>query len=312
MLRPRIVLSVLFLALSAPVRLAAQQLGDPDFRPAVEAPAYATGAGPVVLIDAAHHNFHTADARFAPFADLLRRDGYVVRSSTTPFTPATLADAAVLVIANALAARNVEDWTLPTPSAFTDAEINTVAAWVHDGGALLLIADHMPFPGAAEALAARFGIAFANGFAQHPDSTGFVRFRHANGTLRPHPATRGRTPDEAIDSVFTFTGQAFRALPGAAATPLLVLPEDMMLLLPVQAWQFSPQTPAFRADGLWQGAVVHHGAGRVAVFGEAAQFTAQLAGPQRLKIGMNHPDAPQNAQFALNLMHWLSGLLPPE
>lgn len=58
-----------------------------------------------------------------------------------------------------------------------------------------------------------------------------------------------------------------------------------------------------------QGAVLRFGRGRVALFGEAAMFTAQLAGPTRKPVGMNAPEAGQNAQFVLNLLHWLSGLL---
>jgi hypothetical protein len=34
----------------------------------------------VVQIDEAHFNFHTLEGRYAPFAKLLRRDGYVVQS----------------------------------------------------------------------------------------------------------------------------------------------------------------------------------------------------------------------------------------
>ena len=41
---------------------AAQQVVDPDFRPEVERPAYAAD-GPVVVIDGAHHNFHTVDGQ---------------------------------------------------------------------------------------------------------------------------------------------------------------------------------------------------------------------------------------------------------
>ena len=51
------------------------------------------------------------------------------------------------------------------------------------------------------------------------------------------------------------------------------------------------------------------GKGRVAIFGEAAMFSAQLAGPQKRPMGMNDPVAKQNPQFLLNIMHWLSGLL---
>ena len=41
--------------------------------------------------------------------------------------------------------------------------------------------------------------------------------------------------------------------------------------------------------------------------GVAPMFTAQVNanGP----MGMNHPDAQQNAQFALNVLHWLTGSL---
>jgi hypothetical protein len=51
------------------------------------------------------------------------------------------------------------------------------------------------------------------------------------------------------------------------------------------------------------------GKGRVAIFGEAAMFSAQLGGPQKLPMGMNAPVAKQNPQFLLNVMHWLSVLL---
>ena len=48
---------------------------------------------------------------------------------------------------------------------------------------------------------------------------------------------------------------------------------------------------------------------RVAVFGEAAMFSAQLAGPDKRQMGMNAPIASKNPQFLLNVMHWLSGKL---
>jgi hypothetical protein len=44
------------------------------------------------------------------------------------------------------------------------------------------------------------------------------------------------------------------------------------------------------------------------VLGEAAMMSAQLAGPQKMKFGMNRPGI-DNRQLALNIMHWLSGLL---
>jgi hypothetical protein len=260
------------------------------------------------LIDEAHHNFHTASGRYLPFARTLRQDGYVVRSSTQRFTRAALESARILVIANALAAENEADWILPTPSAFDSSEIAAVKQWVQDGGSLLLIADHMPFPGAADELASSFGVYMCNGFATiDGGDDGKLRFARAAGTLAEHPITRGRNAKERIDHVMTFMGQAFRVVgPG---TPLLTLEKNIVLLLPEVAWQFSKLTPAFGAAGMHQGAAVPFGKGRMAVFGEAAMFSAQVAGPQRNPMGMNDPTAAQNAQFLLNVIHWLDGRL---
>jgi hypothetical protein len=68
----------------------------------------------------------------------------------------------------------------------------------------------------------------------------------------------------------------------------------------------TPDAPAVPIEGWCQGAVLKFGKGRVAVFGEAAMFSAQLAGPQQMPVGMNSPEAPQNHQLLLNVMHWLT------
>jgi hypothetical protein len=283
-------------------------VADTSFVPHVGPAAFAPGAGPLVLIDEAHGNFHTSSGRFLPFANLLRRDGYAVRGQGSRFTRAALDSARVLVIANALARENQDEWALPTPSAFDSAEIATVRDWVRDGGALLLIADHMPFPGAAMDLAAAFGVQFVNGFALGPsEEDGRFHFQRAGGSLAAHPVIRGRTAAERVDSVVSFTGQGFRVT--GAAVPLMTLAEGTSILLPQVAWQFSKLTPRIAGAGLLQGAALTFGRGRSAFFGEAAMFTAQLGGPQRVPMGMNDPTAPQNAQFALNVVHWLSGVL---
>ena len=72
---------VVFAALSAG-NAHADQFADRDADVSVAKPAYAKDTGPVVLVDAAHHNFHTIDNRFAPFASLLGNDGYRVSSNT--------------------------------------------------------------------------------------------------------------------------------------------------------------------------------------------------------------------------------------
>lgn len=289
--------------------LNAQQVADTVFQPPLGAPTFALGQGPLVLIDEAHHNFHTAEGRYSPFARLLRRDGYVVRPGQSSFEAGMLRSAKVLVVANALAAVNQTNWTVPTPSAFSAAEIRAVHDWVEDGGSLLLIADHLPFGGAAADLAGSFGVRFSNGFVLDSSATkGLIRFHRSDGTLASHAITNGRNASERIDSVTTFTGQGFQL--DSAGTPLFTIPRGWVLFLPDTAWRFSSATPRRSAEGTLQGAVMRVGKGRVALFGEAAMFSAQVAGPARRPMGFNAPEAAQNAQFVLNVMHWLTGLLP--
>jgi len=287
----------------------AQQVPDTTFSPPVPSPAFAPGTGPVVLIDEGHHDFHTIGGRFAPFARLLARDGFVPRPHAGRFTRAALDSARVLVVSNALAERNEEDWYRPVLSAFDTAEVRTLEGWVRDGGALLLVADHMPFGGAAAELAAAFGVLLTDGFAQDAaEQMNFV-LRRRDGSLRSHPVTDGHGPDERVDSVAVYTGEAFRtAMP--VDTLLLVAPGGSVLL-PQVAWEFSPLTPRIRSDGMLVGAALRHGRGRVVVFGEAAMLTAQLAGPQRRPVGMNAPEAAHHPRLVLNTLRWLAGVTGP-
>jgi len=146
----------------APVQ--AQQVPDPDFKPPIEKPAYAEGKGPVVLIDEAHFNFHTASGRYQSFADLARRDGYVVRASKEKFSKESLKAGKILVIANALSQRNQTPltWNPPFDPSFTDEEVVAVREWVNQGGALMMMVDHFPIPATSGKLAEAFGVRFHN------------------------------------------------------------------------------------------------------------------------------------------------------
>jgi hypothetical protein len=107
--------------------------------------------------------------------------------------------------------------------------------------------------------------------------------------------------------VKTFTGQAFRAV--RPVEPLLKMPDDWWVFLPQTAGRIQGNTPRVSALGMLQGAVFSLGSGRVAVFGDAAMCTAQThrQDDRVIRFGFNDPEAPQNAQFVLNLMHWLDG-----
>jgi hypothetical protein len=281
----------------------AQQVADTLFNPEIINPAYAFGKGSIILIDEAHSNFHTANGRFRAFADVLRKDGYVVDASKRFFTKEQLIKGKILVISNALHSSNIGKWSLPTPSAFSDEEIDAVNTWVKEGGCLFLIADHMPFPGAAEKLAGSFGFKFYNGFARK--NGGDDIFTTEKG-LKSNALTKGRNEHEKVTSVQTFTGQAFE-IP-KEAEPIVVLNSKYEILMPDVAWEFTKDTPTKSAENLVQGAFMRYGKGRVVVFGEAAMFTAQLQG--KTKIGMNTRSASQNTQFLLNTIHWLDGLIP--
>jgi hypothetical protein len=294
----------LFLTLAAASIGSAQQVPDLEYRPPLPRPAYAPGKGPRVAIDEAHNNFHTAGNRYRPFAELLRRDGYRVSGFDKPFSADSLRDVDVLVIANALNERNVKDWSLPTPSAFTKEEIAVVKGWVESGGSLFLIVDHMPFPGAAGDLARAFGVEFSNGYAKPGSRTAGQpdTFDEKNG-LRDANVTHGRDKSERVTKVATFGGSAFKLPKGA--TSVLVFGPGSVSAETRKAPGITPGASEVAIEGWCQGAVLSSAKGRVAVFGEAAMFTAQRAGSKREPMGMNAPGAEQNYRLLLNVMHWL-------
>ena len=290
-----------------------QQVGDIEFDPQVSSPAFEAGTGPFVFIDEAHHNMHTVGGSYRPLATLLRRDGYRVEGLESEFTEEALQDVDVLVISNALDAS--DNMSLPTHSAFSDEEIDAVHGWVSSGGSLLLIADHMPFAGAANKLAERLGIFINNGYAMQPGAPSPLTFRREDNSLRDHPIMRGRSVSEQVPFVATFGGHAFRLREDINASPLMVFGEESIVIFtPKIIPAGGPETPVelmpyIYAEGLLQGGALKIGEGRVVMSGEAAMFSAQVRGPNRIPMGINDPKAPHNLQYALNVFHWLSGIL---
>ena len=279
------------------------QQADPTFDTRVARPAYAGGPShPRVLFDEAHHNFHTAGGRYKPFASLMTSDGYQVIPNREKFSREVLQKGDILVIANALGAEGMGQPEASNP-AFTDAECDAVRDWVQDGGSLLLITDHAPMGSAAQCLAKRLGVNMSTGATSDPvNSSGgdtSLVFSRENHLLGDHPITRGRDDSERVKKVQTFTGTSLKGPEGSS--PILKLADTAVDLS-------MGDGPSASAAGRAQGLAFALGKGRVVVMGEAAELSAQLIGTE--KFGMNVPGI-DNRQMALNIMHWLSGLLEP-
>ncbi len=284
--------------------LFSQQIADTAYSPVILHPEYSTGSGPLIVVDEGHNNFHTIDGRYYPFAKVLRKDGYVVKGYAGRFDLQLLQEARILVIANAMNKINVLHWYLPTPSAFSPREIETVRKWVEAGGSLFLIADHMPMGGAAADLAAAFGFRFTNGFAVDTAKGGTSFFYRSDNSLSSDIITNGRDSTERVNKVVTFTGQAFKV--PEKAISILRFDKRYTLLESDTAWVFGPNTKFTPLDSTWsQGAFMEYGKGRVVMFGEAAMFTAQLTGPGLSKSGLNSSFAEDNVKLLLNIIHWL-------
>lgn len=283
------------------------------------APAFQLGKGPVIAIDEAHRNTHTfGSPLLRGLVQLLQADGYQVRPFADTISPTSLAGVDVLLLSGP------GGWLGPEES-LTDAEALALIQWIKAGGALLLVLDHMPAPRNAARLTAALGITnWHNGYAvvETPDSLmgpilfwrpdffppkaptigatgpgGGTGYQGPEAVLAKHVITEGRTPQERVQRVATFTGSAFHPPPGAEA--LLTMPGRAVSLMPPATPGtlpvFTAQTPRVPVGGWLQGAVMTLGQGRVALFAETGLFSG---GP-----------AADNRKFVLNVLHWLSRLL---
>lgn len=189
--------SVVAIAIAA-VTLAAHQIPDRSFRPMIEDRAYAPGVGPLVCFGEGQNNLYTLNEGFWPFGDLVRRDGYLVRSLTRTLDRQSLAECRILVIAGPRSAI---------------AEADQIRTWVAAGNSLLVIAVRDSLA-ATSNVAASFGVTFSDAVVKP------ATFRSMDGTLRAHAIVRGRHAKESVASLTTVVGQAIRV--PATAEPVLV------------------------------------------------------------------------------------------
>jgi hypothetical protein len=300
-----LVTSLLAFAHSADAQTKHERIVDTKFDVSVAKPAY-KDKHPAVLFDNAHFNYHTSDGLYTPLVDLIANDGYRVTPNKQPLSAKGLDGFDILLIANA---RSAQDQTpTSTDPAFTKEECDAVYDWVRGGGSLLLIADHAPFGAAAEMLAVRFGVDMGKGWAvddvyyEKSGNKGWLVFTRENNLLGDHPITNGRGETERIKRIITFAGQSLKGPEGSAV---------LFKLSDTAKDQTRPGSPEpVSAKGRAQAVAFKSGKGRVVVLGEAAMMSAGIVledGKEKYKVGMNFPGV-DNRQFALNVMHWLSGL----
>ncbi len=285
-----------------------QQEVDRMFSVDLKEPAYKSYESPVIILDEAHNNGSKLHTSFGPTSKILVKDGYTVKSNVEPFSFNTLKNADILVIIDALAAENIGNWKLPTPSAFSESEIKSIHNWVKKGGSLLLIADHMPFAGASKKLAQAFGVEFFNGFAIDTVGWDLTKFNRDENSLKFHPVIEGKNKEEQVNEISTYFGQCF-TISNHNLKPIMQFEdENIVMYQPKVAWQFDHNTDHFSSKGYFQGIAGAYGNGRLAVLGDSSIIQAHLIGKNQRPVGINSVETKDNLQFMLNLFHWLSGL----
>jgi hypothetical protein len=263
-------------------------------------PKYEQSKGPELFIDEAHNNYHTLSGLYTTFSNILKKDGYNVKPFSKKFSDKSLKSTKLLVISNALNIKNLDNWEYSVNKAFDENEIKCIKDWVSNGGSLFLIADHPPFSIASEDLAKAFGFKFADGIARKKQKSGDDLFCRKNNMLLENEITNGNKPKEFVDSIITYTGQAFQIPDSAKSILTFNLSYAEFLTLKGES------DPVKDILGLSQGAYMKFGKGKLVVFGEAAMFSGQFgAGLSWAKVGLNSPKAKNNYKLLLNIVHWL-------
>jgi len=287
---------------------------DPRFDTTIANPAYAQH-GPLVLYDDAHQNVHKADGAYKPLVDMMRHDGYQVRGLEQPWSASSLSGATVLVSVLSQGANETND-----APAFSDAEITALDAWIKAGGSLLLITDHWPFGAAVAGLTKHFGVLTGTGLVEDPQNHESQRgashliYSDDNERLKDHPVVQGRNDSERVHQVLTFTGTSFACptegvpflslSPGAIeypSTPASVKKKGGNTVVSMNYGEPKP------TQGNSQGLAMEWGKGRIVMLADAGMLRAER--PRHGQgVGMNVAGY-DNRQLALNIMHWLSGVI---
>ena len=276
------------------------------------APAWEKEAGPLIVLSTTQ-SAYVQRGSLDPFARLAATDGFRIARQQGDLGSGLGADTGILVIANPYLASFRDFPAMEPPSAFSAEEIESIRRWVEDGGSLLLLADHAPFGGGSSLLAEAFGFTFLNGHAldEQAAAAGTVgvstRFIPKNGLQGALPTPVGSTARPPLDVFQAFGGQAF--IPAEGASNLLTIPQGWSAVFSYRIQAELTSAPRIDASGMSQGATLEYGKGRIAVFGEAGAFTAQiLDGSDR--FGFNSREGAGNPDFVLATLRWLARFEP--
>jgi hypothetical protein len=288
--------------------------GDPSYDTSVARPAYAS-EHPRIAFDEGHRERHKRGGTYRPLAELLGNDGYDVGRIDATITEKRLARCRVLVVACAQGEGEAKDGP-----AFTPEECTAIERWVGSGGALLLVTDAFPLGSPVESLGKAFGIEMSLGrtadaiqYDRYDADDTRLEFSRENHLLASHPITEGRSAEERVNRVVTFTGQSVRGPRGSAVilkhggTATLRDARPRVDGKAADGKAVVEYDAEKSAEGWGQGVALLYGRGRVFVLGDSEVLTALLDGKK--KIGMN-AQGNDDRKLALNVFHWLSGLLP--
>jgi hypothetical protein len=259
---------------------------DEEFDPPVSDPAFPHGSGPRIVVDERHRNVVSLASYMRPVGRFLEKDGYVLRRGTSAFDKTSLADAGIVIIANAQGPEGAPAGT----QAFPDGEVKALERWVKAGGGLLLIADRAPFGEPARSLARAFGATPDNNTilmkGEDGKPTGVLTIDIASHGDPKHPIFSG------VSQVVYVVGESLSG-PGA----ILKAPPGTYSGPTAQA----TQGPS--AGGKPLVLAFAYGSGRVVMIGDAGIASAFGSVGGQTHRGISEAD---NARFVRNVVRWLA------
>jgi hypothetical protein len=279
--------------------------GDTDFHPKAKNPAF-TETHPKVCFDEGHNNLAVEHGFYKPILELLTSDGYEVVHKKERFTEQALHECSILYVSAVLGHADYQNKKLSTQSAFNEKEIKSITTWVENGGSLMVMTDHRPMANAASKLLEEFEV-----------QGSIINVRNENNKIPPFtedgiffipesqmnlksPIVKGRNESERLKKIFFFYGEA---LQGPKESDIFLLTGPAAKIGGTEDDNMIPSAK-FPAAAL----ALKVKKGRLVVFGDGTVFTSKMDLELNEKTGINR-EGSDNIQMALNVFHWLSGIL---